>query len=117
MARISTVQINFLQVSNDGSPVTAVTVKLIPPETCTKDQLISMEMTKNGVKPDVSRGCSLKNSPCSSCDGGLDEDEATTAACTTNKCPQCCSYINKSTHADTEAANSAGKILLASYLL
>ena len=85
--------------------MTAVTVKLIPPETCTKDQLISMEMTKNGVKSDVSGGCSLKNSPCSSCDGGLEEDEATT-----NKCPHCCSYINKSTHADTDLATSAGKI-------
>ena len=66
-------RIYIFLLQDQGSPVTAVTVKLIPPsnEPVKEGQLISLEMTKNGVQKSdgVSVGeNSSKVSPCSSCD-------------------------------------------------
>ena len=81
----------FFLLQDQGCPVTAVTVKLISPsnEPVKEGQLISLEMTKNGVQK--SDGVSVggktsKVSPCSSCE-----------ACIKNKCPECCCYIDKTT--------------------
>ena len=60
------------------------------------------EVTKNGVRSSGISvgGNSSKVSPCSSCDGEPN---------CTNKCPECCCYVNKGTTTDAEANVLSGK--------
>ena len=101
----------FFLLQDQGSPVTAVTVKLIPPsnEPVKEGPLISLEMTKNGVQKSdgVSvGGNSSKVSPCSSCDG---------EACITNKCPECCCNFDKTTHTTVAVVPSATGMYILHY--
>ena len=60
------------------------------------------EVTTNGVRSSGISvgGNSSKVSPCSSCDGEPN---------CTNKCPECCCYVNKGTTTDAEANVLSGK--------